>query len=447
MSTDRRTPYVVLVLAALLLVVLHITAYTVIGPKDELQHVDYADKVSHLDYPRFPEPIGQRPLREEACRRIDSTFDVAVPACGLPSYDPKQFQEDGLSTQTFHPPLYYVAIGFTARAARAVLGFSGMVGVERLLGAVWLGAALCFAYAAARRLGADTWVTVALLLMVASAEPILYVHSTVSNDATAVLTGALCLFAVVRDKATWTWASAALLVGAGVVAGGTKITNGFGVGVACLFAFFAPWVRAAGTDLWSRLRPGALLAGGYLVATLAWQLAFERTQLVAPRDLSIFNRFKPANVDAGVVLSQVSTFANPFDQAPGPHTVHSAPSYVPELFNGPLPQLSTLLVSLVLMAGAYGSWTLFRRSERTAAVALGGCVSALLLVGGPLQFLLVYLTTTAGYTETRYAFSMVPAMLVTSALLATSKARLPLAALAALAFTSTSVVALWSHLA
>ena len=41
-----------------MLVVVHTTAYTVIGPKDELQHIDYADKVSHFDYPRFPEPMG-----------------------------------------------------------------------------------------------------------------------------------------------------------------------------------------------------------------------------------------------------------------------------------------------------------------------------------------------------------------------------------------------------
>jgi hypothetical protein len=231
-----------------------------------------------------------------------------------------------------------------------------------------------------------------------------------------------------------------------LIAGGTKITNGFGVGVACLFAFFAPWARAAASDLWSRLRPGVLLAGGYLAATLVWQLALAKTELIAPRDLSIFNRFEPAKVDLGVVLSQISAFANPFNTAPYPHTVHSAPAYIPELFNGPFPQLFSIVAAFVLIAGAYGSWTLFRRSERNAALALGGSASALLLLGGPAQFLLVYLSTTAGYTETRYAFSMVPAMLVAGALLATDRARLPLGALAAGAFTTTAVVALWSIL-
>jgi hypothetical protein len=246
MSTDRRLPYVVLVVAAFVLVVLHATAYTVIGPKDELQHIDYADKVAHLEYPRFPEPIGQRPLREQACRRIDSPFNAAVPPCDQPAYDPNQFQEGGLSTQTFHPPLYYVAVGIPARVVAKVFGLDGLVGVERLLGAVWLGAALCLIYAAARRLGADPWITVALLLMVASTGQILYVHSTVSNDATAVFTGALCLWAVTRDKATWR--TGALLVLAGLVAGGTKITNGFGVGAACLFALFAPWAPPRATS-------------------------------------------------------------------------------------------------------------------------------------------------------------------------------------------------------
>jgi hypothetical protein len=426
------------------LVVLHTTAYTVIGPKDELQHIDYADKVAHLEYPRFPEPIGQRPLREQACRRIDSPFNAAVPPCDQPEYDASQFQEGGLSTQTFHPPLYYVAVGIPARVVAKVFGFDGLVGVERLLGAVWLGAALCLMYAAARRLGADPWITVALLLMVASTGQILYVHSTVSNDATAVFTGALCLWAVMRDKATWR--TGALLVLAGLVAGGTKITNGFGVGAACLFAFFAPWARAAATDLWSRLRPGALLAGGYLVATLAWQLAFQKTQLIAPRDLSIFNRFKPATFDLGTVLWQAPAYANPFSTSVAPHNVHAAPAYVPELFSGPVPQLMSVVIGLVLVAGAYGSWALFTR-ERSPATVLGASASTLLLVGGPLQFALVYFSTTAGYTEARYAFSVVPAMVVTCALLATRKARWPLGAIAGIAFTSIVVVALWSHIA
>ena len=335
-----------------------------------------------------------------------------------------------------------------ARAVAGVLHFDGLVGVERLLGAVWLAGALCLGYAAARRLGADTWVTVALLVMVASTEQVLYTHATVSNDATALFTGALCLYAVVRDRGTRR--AALLLLGAGLIAGASKITNGFGVGAACLFAFFAPWVRNAAGDVWSRLRPGVLLAGGYLASTVAWQIAMAKTQIVAPRDLSIFNRFEPPKVDVGVVLSQISAFANPFNPVAYPHTEHAAPAYVPELFGGPFPMLFSLVVAFVLIAGSYGSWALLRGrdgedGERLTVPALGGSVCALLLLGGPLQFLLVYLSTTAGYTEGRYAFSMLPAMVAVTALIASRRARIPLGAIAACAFATMTVVALWSH--
>lgn len=404
-------PYLLLVVIAFVAVGVHVFAYTVIGPKDELQHMDYADKISHFTFPVFPEKIGQRALAEEACRGLDDGFDAKLPKCDDTPYRNKDFQEGGLSTQTFHPPLYYAMVGFPARAITAVLGLEGQVGVERALGAVWLAIGLCLALATAQRLGASTWATFGMLIGIATIAQVLFAQSTVSNDATAFCTGALALWALVRYRGSRT---GLLLLGlVGFFAGATKITNGFGIGTACLFALFAPAAALAIplADSWReswkpRAKIVAAFAGGYLIANAIWGVVFETTQLKAPRDLSIFNRFAPKKLTYKIVLDQVFAFENPFR------------TYVPKIFSGPLMSTTGLLVILAVLAAAYGSWMFLFQTKRTAAV-LGACVSSLLLLGGPLQFMFVYFATSAGYTETRYSFSMLPAIAIVGGLLAT----------------------------
>src|SRR5205807_5432582 len=153
-----------------------------------------------------------------------------------------------------------------------------------LLGALWLGAALCLMLSVATRLGALPWPTVAVLAAVASTEQVVFLHSTVTNDATALFTGALCLWAVVHHRANRRWSVVLFAVGA--IAGVTKVTNGFGVAVACAFAVSAQWTL--GTDAvpvaWRRrLRPAVLLAGGYAAATVVWQGVFTLTRSQNPR--------------------------------------------------------------------------------------------------------------------------------------------------------------------
>lgn len=414
-------PYVLLVVIAFVAVAIHVSAYTVVGPKDELQHMDYADKVSHFHFPRFPEPIGQGPLREEACRGLDDGFKL--PKCGDTPYNPAEFQEGGLSTQTFHAPLYYFMVGFPARAIAGVLGFDGQVGVERFLGALWLAVGLCLALNTAQRLRANTWATVGLLAGIATTAQLLFVQSSVGNDATAFCTGALALWSVVRYRGNR--AGLLVLFAVGFFAGATKITNGFGVGTASLFALFAPAAALAfpvadriKESLWPRLKMVFAIAGGYVVANLMWTVAFELTQIKAPRELSIFNRFAPKELTFQLVVNQLWAYANPFARTSIPSSGAASPAYIPKVFSGPLMSATGLLVTLAVLACTYGSWMFLYRKRNTAAV-LGACVSALLLLGGPVQFLFVYFATSAGYTETRYSFSMLPAMAIIGGLLAT----------------------------
>ena len=443
-SWPRWLPFVVLLVSAVVLVGAHTAAYRRIGPLDELQHIDYVDKVGHLGFPRFAEPVGQRALAATACRHLDAVF--RIPHCGQTPYQPADFQEGGQSYEALQPPLYYAAVGVPSRILASLPG-GNEVGVARLLGALWLGGALCLMLAVATRLGASTWPTVAVLVALASTEQVLYLHSTVNNDATALFTGALCLWVVVHDRGGWRWSS--LLVLAGVVAAATKVTNGFGVGVACVFALCLPWVFAGVHSRFSwpqRMRPAALLAGGYLLTTVLWQAVFVLTRLQDPSNMALFQRYRPAHLTVQSVLSQLPVYADPLRTIGPPHAPLSGPVYVPTLFQGPLPSTVTLLVSLLLLAATFGSWTLLSPDRRSAATALGATASGFLLLGAPVQYFTVYFVTSAAETQSRYVYSVLPAMAITAALLLRPSARWLIGGLAAIGVLSIVTVSAWSQL-
>ena len=441
-----RLPYVVLFVIAGVLVLAHTTSYTKIGPIDELQHIDYADKLAHFQLPRFAETVGQRPLAETACRGLDSRFRIAA-RCGQSSYSPKVFQEGGQGYEALQPPLYYALVGLPSRVMAALPGGSA-VGVARLLGAVWLGAALCLMLSVATRLGAAPWSTVAVLVALASTVQVLFLHSTVTNDATVLFSGALCLWAVVHHRPDRRWS--AVLFAVGAVAGATKVTNGFGVGVACVFALSAPWelgVQAALAGWRRRLRPAVLLAAGYAVATVVWQGVFTITRLQDPRNMALFRRYIPSHITVQGVLAQVPVYADPFRTIGPPHAPLSGPVYIPHVYQGPVPSTITLLVSVMLLAATFGSWTLLAPERRSTATALGASASAFLIIGAPLQYFAIYLVTGAAETQSRYAYSIIPAMAVTAALLVRRSARWIVVGVAAVGALSIVIVSLWSRIA
>jgi hypothetical protein len=438
-------PYVVLFVTAVVLVLSHVTSYTKIGPIDELQHIDYADKVAHFRIPRFAESVGRRPLADTACRGLDAPFPLTA-ECGQSSYTLTGFQESGLSYEALQPPLYYVLVGLPSRALAGLPGVH-TVGAARLIGALWLGAALCLMLSAATRLGAAPWPTVAVLIAVASTAQVLYLHSTVTNDATALFSGAFCLWAVVQYRANRRWS--AVLFAVGAIAGATKVTNGLGVGVACALAVSAPWVfkTEAAPAAWRRgLRPAGMLASGYGLATVVWQGIFTITRLQNPSRLTLFKRYIPAHLTAQGILAQIPVYADPFRTIGPLHAPLSGPVYVPHIYQGPVPSTVTVLVSFMLIAATFGSWTLLSPPRRSAAVALGASASAFLLVGAPLQYLAVYFVTGAAETQSRYAYSIIPAMTITAALLVRPSARWVVAGLAAVGALSIMIVSLWSHI-
>jgi hypothetical protein len=146
------------------------------------------------------------------------------------------------------------------------------------------------------------------------------------------------------------------------------------------------------------------------------------------------------------VLSQVPVYTDPLRTVGPLHAPLSGPVYVPHVYGGPVPATVTVLVGLLLVAATFGSWLFFSGAGRGPVTALGASASAFLLIGAPVQYLAVYFSTSAAETQSRYVYSVLPAMMITAALLMRPRARWAVGALAFLGVSSIVVVSLWSRL-
>lgn len=197
-----------LLLASLVLVGLHVRSYETLSPIDELQHIDYVLKAGEFDIPVRNERVGQEAMAEAACRSVDAPGYVG-PACGLDTYDPENFQERGFNTAASQFPPYYVATGIPARALTAVGIFDSKVTAARMLGAIWLAAALSVTWylMACLGIGRRSRAPVIVLLL---ATPLIIFHAgaTVNADVSLMLTGAAATLATVKYEAgrlRWWW--------------------------------------------------------------------------------------------------------------------------------------------------------------------------------------------------------------------------------------------------
>lgn len=199
-STWERVDWLVcagLMVLSLVLVGLHIRAYSTLSPIDELQHVDYMIKAGNFEIPREGDRDGYEALAEAACRGVDSP-GYAGPECGLDSYDPNDFQELGYNTAASQFPLYYLVTGLAARALTAIGLFGSKVTAGRLMGGVWAGLAWSVLWYVMALLRVPRWnrvIAVALLMFT----PITLFHAaTINADAALLLTGSLAVLTTIK---------------------------------------------------------------------------------------------------------------------------------------------------------------------------------------------------------------------------------------------------------
>lgn len=245
-----------LLVASLLLVGLHVRSYETLSPIDELQHIDYVIRAGDFDIPVRNDRIGQETLAAAACRSVDAPGYVG-PACGLAIYDPNDFQESGFNTAVSQFPPYYLTTGVSARLLTALGVFESKVTAARMLGAVWLAAAMSVTWYLMACLGLSrrSRAPVIVLLLVT---PLVIFHAgaTVNADVSLMLTGALTVLATVKyESGRLRWWCIPLIYAGAVLVEATNILSVAACGL-YLMALRTPDTTASLTQ---RLAPLTIL--------------------------------------------------------------------------------------------------------------------------------------------------------------------------------------------
>lgn len=233
---------------------------------DEPSHADYAYRVSLLQLPAPGSPLTPTVLEEWSCRGSPL---VDVPSCSDAPRPASEYPLRGENYNHGHPPLYYLVVGPTARAIDALVPGGNFFAVARLLGLLWLLGGMAVLYLALSRFGVEPFYATAAVAVMPLTPGVLHASSTVTNDATAVLCGAVALLVagriLVDGQRGWLVPAAATgLVTALKVIGALPM-----LGIACI-------VAGMGVAQWRRDRPGArrlLAIGAAIVVTFV--LVFE----------------------------------------------------------------------------------------------------------------------------------------------------------------------------
>jgi hypothetical protein len=189
---------------------------------DEATHADYSWQIAHGRVPAAGSLIDPEILREWSCH--GSWNDAPQPPCGTPNPVPAKYHGSGQNYNFGHPPVYYLVTGVTARGLSAVGVGTDFVTSARLVGLLWIVAAMGGLYFAVRRFGGD-WPYAALAAAALPLSPgVLHAVSSVTNDAAAPLSGAVALLVLgrvlVAGNTGWLLPAAASLL-----VTGTKVIN------------------------------------------------------------------------------------------------------------------------------------------------------------------------------------------------------------------------------
>jgi 4-amino-4-deoxy-L-arabinose transferase-like glycosyltransferase len=164
---------------------------------DEATHADYAYQISIGHVPAKGSTIAPEILKEWSCHGFyDGT---RLPPCAGPAANPGSYPGLGQDYNFAHPPLYYTITGVIARVGDAALpGDSHFITLARLVGSLWLFAAMFVLYLAVRRFGAQWQLAFASAILLALCPPVLIASTTVTNDAPAALSGSLAVLMLAR---------------------------------------------------------------------------------------------------------------------------------------------------------------------------------------------------------------------------------------------------------
>lgn len=373
------------------------SGYKTIGPIDEMQHLDYAEKISRGVLVSIGERVGPRVLREEACRGIDDGF--VLPKCDTRVLRPAAFPEAGYNTAAAHPPLYYLATGLGARFLVAVPGVDSFVSGARIMGGLWLAIGLGATWFLMAELGVSRWVRFALCLATATIPMVTYSSATVNNDAMALAIGAACVLATLRYlRGT---AGPAWLLALGAIAMGVKATNLVVLGLCCLLMVMAAAAKRFPTRCsWRRAFVGiGSLAIGSGVVTVVWSVVSASRAVVESDLIPMSQRFHTDGLDLADFLRNILAAVPP-----------TSGFYWPAELGGEWVGVWSGLVGLAIIGACFTAALGRGVAPRTSHIAIG--LGATMLLVGPF-FVLVNFVQGGSYFDipSRYGLSLLPAAL------------------------------------
>ena len=239
---------------------------------DEATHIDYAYQVAHGHIPARGSIIAPA-IRTELVCRGSARANVAITHCGEVNPPASEFAAGAQDYNFGHPPLYYAITGVLARIAGSVTSGQHFTLFARLVGVLWLFAAMLVLYLALRRFAVRWPIAAGTAAMLAASPAIFYPAATVTNDAAAALAGSLAVLVLagITAQGKLGWKIPALLA---LLAAATKILN------AVPLLAVAAVVLVLGLRDWRTNRARALqllritlgILGGVLIVYVGWTL-------------------------------------------------------------------------------------------------------------------------------------------------------------------------------
>jgi hypothetical protein len=332
---------------------------------DEPSHADYAYRVAHFHIPARGSLLSPFVLSEWSCRRSPL---AALPPCGQRA-PPSDYPLRGENYNHGHPPLYYLVVGFGARAGDVVVPGNNFFALARILGLGWLLAGMGVLYKALRDFGADARFGFAGAALLPLVPGVLHASSAVTNDATAVLCGSAALLVAARIlvKDCLGWVVPAAVTG---LATATKVLSAMPMlGVACVVLVMAYRRWESDRALAIRLaKLAAAIALAFVVVFKGWT-TFQSLR-GADNWVSPIAGFPDRRVTGSPIDELLSTSLSGFQLV--------SSYYLPPQINGTSIRIWARLLAMLIAAAPLLAMLTFRpRSPKwiVGAVALGGLIA------------------------------------------------------------------------
>jgi hypothetical protein len=421
----------VCVVAPAVLVGLQIDANPKFSPLDESAHYDYVNRIAQGEMPRQGQHLEQRTLREIACKG-NALAAVKAPPCSAPVLRYEEFSGGAWQYEALHPPTYHAGTVPVRWAVQHVVGVNDRLDATRAVGIVWLVGSMLMLWVAGRLMAIAPLNLGVVLLLLATAPNVIFLHGTVSTDVTAVPAGAAVALAAAyayrRDGgAPW------VLLAAGVFAAACKVTNMFAVVTISAAFFVAAIAGRAPREAWTAtlrrwMRDGGVLLAGGVVTSVLWVIIHRSIALVSLTEEPTLEGIRGGSQAVGPVLRVATTFFQPLTEELAVGLTSAA-----TLGQDAQRPLQMALAFLLMGGGLAGLFVAPRRWPHVVglisvpALYFGGVVIGL-------GFIVGFDTNAAAGVSGRYGLSVAPLLLL--ALAASLRGRWALGAVGFIALAS-----------